>query len=227
MLPQYDGLLSYLEPTPYIDSEGITEAQPRSENQTETAVTSITPRKRKSFHEDGERHYSNSLHHKLFSMEIQKMIDLPYSSRTELRALLDHAQMSQLSTDPSQVLQLRFMYLAIGSCQSLIDFKEQLRVARNMMDASNQPIGLNLSVSERFMEICRLDDEEAVCVLLRRYHMVKLCEDERNTFLQKDRMIVETPETFGIGNRAPKGSPTVLREAALTDALLFAERLNE
>jgi hypothetical protein len=93
-----------------------------------------------------------------------------------------------------------------------------------MLAVSAQPTVLNMSVTQRFREICRLDSEEAICVLSKRYHMVKLCENEEDTFLQNNRLIVETPETFGTGRRAQIGSPVVLREAALTDALLSKVR---
>ena len=76
-----------------------------------------------------------------------------------------------------------------------------------------------MEISERFAEICRLDNRECFCVLSRRYHLVKLFGQEMEN-LRNDVAINDTPSTFVVGRKAQAGNPVVMQEAALTDQLL-------
>jgi hypothetical protein len=164
------------------------------------------------------------LHQKLLHTELQKLKKIPISRHTELKVFLEHAQIGKWSKDPSQMPQRRLVYMAIGSCQSLIDFKNQLHAAREMLSKSDQPIGPTLSLKERFTEICRFDNKEAFCVLSRRYHSIKLCETEEELFFQNSQMTIDTPQTLSTIRNTPRGGPRVLQAATLTNRLLFRVR---
>ncbi|KAH7377614.1 hypothetical protein BKA66DRAFT_571937 [Pyrenochaeta sp. MPI-SDFR-AT-0127] len=82
------------------------------------------------------------------------------------------------------------------------------------------PIGQVLSCKERYQVICDLEETEALCILLRRCHLVKLFEEELQNFHDKNTITVDTPSSF-LEMRANKaGNPAVRREAALTEAVL-------
>jgi hypothetical protein len=75
------------------------------------------------------------------------------------------------------------------------------------------------NLAERFNEICRLDGEEALCVLRRRYHIIKLCEAQRDEFRENNWMVLDTSSTFQVARRAQRGNPTANEEAAITTAI--------
>lgn len=133
---------------------------------------------------------------------------------------MDHPQISESSTNSSYVGQLRLFYLGIGSCKSLIQLREILRVARMKPDTSLHTTGPNLLPMERFREICVHDDQEALSVLVRGYHVVKLFETELENLCQENGIIVETPSDFGTSHTPQAGNPAMIQEAALTDRLL-------
>lgn len=166
------------------------------------------------------RQPNSSLHQRLMDEELEKLNGFPGSRRGDLEALLDHPQIAELSANSSYLGQLHLLYLGIGSCQSLVQFKESLRVARTKPNTSVYTIGPNLLPVERFRKICLHDDQEALSVLVRRYHVVKLFETELENLRQDNGMIVETPSNFGMSHIPQAGNPAMMQEAALTDRLL-------
>ncbi|KAF4534683.1 Ribonuclease III [Lasiodiplodia theobromae] len=183
------------------------------------ATTAETGNKKNSRARRG-RPPNSSLHQRLIEEELKKLNGFSGSSRGDLQALLDHPQILELSTNSSCVGQLRLLYLGIGSCQSLIQFKESLRVARTRSNTSVHAIGPNLLPKERFREICLYDDQEALSVLARRYHVAKLFETELENLRQDNAIIVETAADFGTNHTPQAGNPAMIQEAALTDRLL-------
>lgn len=188
-------------------------------------ISSVLPVKRKHTRNHSRRPHNMSLHQKLVHGEMLKIRNLPNDTRHSLETLLDHHQIAELSKEPSLVLQLRLLYFTIGSCQSLLAFKETLRLAREMPDSiypsGECASGKNMSTAERFQEISRLNRTEALCVLLRRCHIVILFETERQHLCQRDAIIVETPSTFGTGQKPEMGNPEVRLEALLTEAMMY------
>jgi hypothetical protein len=220
LVPETEGETEHSHECNQLGDGQISDAHRRSSDTAESTQTGVTPGKRKRSQDPGGRPLGSSMYHRLFQEEQVKLNGVPNSIHDDVEALLDHPQISELSTDPSQVMQLRLLYLAIGSCQSLIDFKEKLRAARDAPTDLPQRIGLPVCPTESLREICHLDDQEILCVLFRRYHVVKLFETELETLHQSNEMIVDTPMTFGKGHRARIGNPAVRQEAALTDRLL-------
>lgn len=219
-LPGSGGEMEHSEQRIQTGSGRIDDAPQGYSNASENAQTAVRPAKRKYSHDHCGRLRSSSLQPDLLHDELGKLNSFPVSIRSHLEALVDDPRIGDLGTDPSQVKQLRLFYFAIGSCQSLIEFKENLRAARSMPSGSIHSFGANLCLTERVREICRLDDQEALCVLARRYHIVKLFETELETLRQNNEMIMETPSTFGTTLRAQPGNPVMMQEAALTDGLI-------
>ncbi|KAF2007623.1 hypothetical protein P154DRAFT_614925 [Amniculicola lignicola CBS 123094] len=203
-----------------IGHEGTADSPQGSLDTTEHPRTAVTLGKRKYLHDNEGRQDDTSLHQRLVHEELEKLNNFPTYIRGDLKALLDHAQIGELSGDASQVMQLRLLYFTIGSCQTLIGFKETLRVVRGMSNDFMYAPGPDLCCTERFREICRLDHQEALCVLLRRYHVVKLFETELANLRQSNGVVVETPSTFNMGHSAKSGNPAVRVQAELTDGVL-------
>jgi hypothetical protein len=161
-----------------------------------------------------------SLHERHVSEELDKIRSPPTGLHENLMNLLDHDGIDGLSINTFQASQLKMLYFAIGSCQSLRGFKEALQLARGNPSYISNPSRPALSCAERFQEICRLDDTECLCILLRRFHTVKLFEEEMEVLYPSDMIIVETPSSFVERQTAEMGNPAVRRKAALTDAIL-------
>jgi hypothetical protein len=161
-----------------------------------------------------------TLHERHVSEELDKIRSPPTGLHENLMNLLDHGGIDGLSINTFQASQLKMLYFAIGSCQSLRGFKEALQLARGNPSYISNPSRPALSCAERFQEICRLDDTECLCILLRRFHTVKLFEEEMEVLYPSDMIIVETPSSFVEKQTAEMGNPTVRRKAALTDAIL-------
>jgi hypothetical protein len=83
---------------------------------------------------------------------------------------------------------------------------------------------MNLSVTDRYREICLLEGEEARCILSKRYHVIRLCDGKREIFDEDNLITVETPQTFDPGRRFQMGTRSLLQKAAFTDALLHKVR---
>jgi hypothetical protein len=161
-----------------------------------------------------------SLHERLVREELAKLRSPPSQLHENLKNLLDHDGIDGATTHKFQASQLRLLYFAIGSCQSLRGFKEALHLARASPGYICHPSRHALSCAERYQTICRLDDTERLCILLRRFHIVKLFEEELEVLYPSNMIIVETPSSFVKRQTAEMGNPAVRRKAALTDAVL-------
>jgi hypothetical protein len=219
-LSEYNGAVESQEQRTSVVNEGVASAPHSFSDTAENPRTGVTLRKRKDSHDHGVTPQDTSLHQRLVQEELEKSNNDPTCVTSNLEALLDHPRIGELSLDASQVMRLRLLYLTIGSCQSLIGFKETLHAVRGMSAGIAYASGPDLCLTERFREICRLDGQEALCVLLRRYHVVKLFEMEQTNLRQATGVIVETPSTFSIGHRVKTGNPAVRHEAELTDGVL-------
>lgn len=115
----------------------------------------------------------------------------------------------------------QFLYLAIGSWQTISDYRDLLRRARCTSNVLRHPNVLAWSAADTYNEICRLDQEEALTVLLRRYHTIKLCAENQPYDDDYGRIIVQTPDTVGLVETAIAGNPIYVRDARLTDQLVL------
>lgn len=206
-LPQLDEAFQQFDERLWIESEGVGHAEP-------TAL-----RKRKQAHSGNGTYDDNPAYCNLLRIERQKSAarSMPERDMTERYLVCIH--IDDISQSLTQVKQLRSLYLGIGSCGTLLDFEELLRVARQKKIVYSHPSKPDLSIMERYNEICRLESEEALCVLARRYHVIKFCDTEQEVFRQNNCIIMETSSTFGAAHKAQRGNPNVLREAAMTAAL--------
>lgn len=168
----------------------------------------------------GTRHNS-SLYRTLFNEESETSESFLSSRGGDLQTLLDPARIAQLGMNSLHVERLRLLYVGIFGCHSLVQFKGSLEIARTKLNASTSTTGPNLPPMERFREIRLHDGQEALSVLVRRYHVVKLFETELETLRQENAMIMETPSNFGMSYRSKAGNPAVMQEAALTDRVLY------
>ncbi|KAF2799197.1 hypothetical protein K505DRAFT_356789 [Melanomma pulvis-pyrius CBS 109.77] len=191
-----------------------------SSDTTKISETAVVLSRRGKSQEHGRTLHNISLHERLVREELAKLQSPPTQLRLELANLLDHDEIDRLSAHTYQRSQLRLLYFEIGSCQSLRGFKKALHLARGSPSYIYHRSRHALSCAERFREICRLDDTECLCVLLRRFHIVKLFEEELEVLYPRHGMIVETPSSFGERQTAEMGNPSVRRKAALTNAVL-------
>jgi hypothetical protein len=189
-----------------------------------TTYNEVAPRKRRHLPDREQAPVGCSVYHRLFQEESAKLVRSTNSSNHSSLALLRHPCVGELSSSLIQINRMNWLYLVIGSGQSLIDYKELLRTARDKASKLPTIFNTNLSPMERFKEICQLDDQEALCVLTRRYHAVKLCETELTILQQEYEMTIETPDTLARGQRATRGNPVMRHEAALTDRMLHIVR---
>ncbi|PSN59038.1 hypothetical protein BS50DRAFT_626929 [Corynespora cassiicola Philippines] len=205
----------------YAQQEAIDSREGYDDNVVSTQrVVVLGKRKRQADLEAALR--KGSLFSRLLQEERTKLDTIPYPTRTELDVLLDHSKIGEFSVDLSQVVQLRSLYLIIGSSGSLIEFKGQLSRARDRTLA--QPLRLNLCITERIKEVCRLDDQETLCVLTRRFHVLRIFESESEILRQENAITIETPSTFKTGHKGQSGNPVAIQEATITNSLLSKAR---
>jgi hypothetical protein len=95
-----------------------------------------------------------------------------------------------------------------------------LYTARESSNTHLRTTGSDLLPLQRYEEICRLDSQESLCVLLRRYHVVELFKKTQASLFQDRGLIMETPETRLTGQRAMPGNPTNRDQANLTNEVL-------
>ncbi|KAJ4344353.1 uncharacterized protein N0V89_012093 [Didymosphaeria variabile] len=217
-LPQLDEAFQHSEGRFWIENEGLSDAVQASSGGVEHAQPKFL-RKRKQAHSNDETYEDNPAYCSLLRTERQKLATLSVSDRVSAERYLDYPHNDEASQNHTQVMQLRSLYLGIGTCGTLADFKELLRVARQRKVSYPHHIGPTLNITECFNEICRLDNEEALCVLTRRYHIIKFCAIEQEVFRQSNFIAIETSSTFEIARKARRGNPIVLQEAATTAAL--------
>ncbi|KAH7031875.1 hypothetical protein B0J12DRAFT_681549 [Macrophomina phaseolina] len=214
-------LIEQSERGAYFADMRVTDAHQGFTLTTERSQVSVSSGKRKISHDGGGRPRHSSLHRTLLREELEKLNNLPYVDRRDLAALLDDSRIADLSPEYHQVTQLRLLYLAIGSPRTLTEFIEILRAARSRPNESVLTSGPNILPSDRFKEICRLDNQEVLCGLARRYHVIKLFDAEMEALRQNGGMVLETPSTFSTRHRAQAGNPVMRQEAESTDALLL------
>ncbi|KAH8622025.1 hypothetical protein IG631_23420 [Alternaria alternata] len=146
----------------------------------------------------------------LLDAERGKIDAYPGPGRTELLRHLEYPQTTQLK-DPCHLF--HFLYLAVGSWDTLADFASQLQNAREARRSFVLPFPGSSTASMVFDMMCRLDCERTTCILLKRYYAVQLLEEGQRFSQADESMHLETMETFAVGN-AQKGNPQVLRDAA-------------
>lgn len=171
-------------------------------------------KKRKIDRVDAKVLSQDTVYSRLLRDEVAKFND------EESKELLVSPELVEINANPPQMAQLRLLYLYMGSSKSLMEFRGQLQSARARPCDIAQSVEYEMTSSERFMEICRIDDHERLCVLSRRFHLVKLFRQETEELRNNATMVSHTPATFIMRQKAQAGNPLVLQEAAVTDQLL-------
>ncbi|KAJ8113218.1 hypothetical protein OPT61_g4597 [Boeremia exigua] len=179
--------------------------------------TSVKRSKRKRHQEENEK--ASCSYQNMLQAERQKLMQYSQVERESLNQFLEHSALDKLDRKGSVVA--RFLYLTIGSWETIIDYKCLIQLSQG--DASIcRPIDLfSCNPAAMYNEICRLEKKEASCVLLRRYHILSLCEEEQLHNDDYSHIIVETPSTIDEGRLARPGNPVFARESGLTERLLL------
>lgn len=211
-----------IAPALQIESDITLSAHKSSSRVTKSSRMTVTPAKRKSSQGPKEGIEDDILLKRLIPEEMAKICNLRNQRSGEhLMALLDHAQLISLSNDISWVIQLRLFYFAIGSCQSLLNFKEILENVRKRSGLTSATFMHCHTSTESYQMIRQLGKTEALCVLLKRCHTVKLFETESACITQSTvTMDVETPSNFGARRGSEAGNPANKRKATITDAMM-------
>lgn len=184
-----------------------------SRNANRNATPSSPCLKRKRF--QGTRGKDHPIYSSMLCSEQQKLDCVAPLRKDELARFLEIPQVCKPENKPTMLL--RFLYLATGSWQVLDDFQGQLRLARSLPVICRQPG----TAAETYREICRLEGVESLNILMRRYHTINLCENEREEQRQCNQIIVETPHTIGLPGRLNAGNPILALDASLTDQLVY------
>lgn len=182
-------------------------------------VTKMRKTQKRARSELTDRHDETMLHQLLLQEESEKSKDLPLRIQSSLGALLDHPGIGNIDPDGAQVPRLRLLYFTIGSCQSLLGFKDMLHAARNILNFHPHTDRSALRPKERYAEICQLDTQETLCILLRRYHVVELFKTAQASLRQDRMLIVETPSTH-MTQRGMPGNPANKFQADLAKEVL-------
>ncbi|KAJ4356499.1 uncharacterized protein N0V89_004533 [Didymosphaeria variabile] len=220
-LPNMEEVAGAQETGPRVANEEVEAAKQGSIDNNVNTQPITKGRKRKDRSEQDDKYEETTLHERLMQEELEKSKHCPSHHSSDLVILLDNAEIEKIDPEaPGHVARLRLLYLTIGSCQSLIGFKEILDTARNLPSTHSNPPGSNIGPQERYAEICRLGKQEALCVLLKRYHIVQLFKTTQAGLLQDSGLIVETPSTRLSGQRAMPGNPFNRAQANLTEEVL-------
>ncbi|KAF5844300.1 hypothetical protein GGP41_004507 [Bipolaris sorokiniana] len=147
----------------------------------------------------------------LLDAERQKVGLCSQSERAKLLGCVEYPQTAQLK-DPFHVL--KFLYLAIGSWNTLADFASQLQSVREARHSPALPPAICSAASMAFSMICRLDNERTTCILLKRYYAIEFLQDGQQASQPRESIQVETAVTFGLGNTRQRGNPQIRQEAA-------------
>ncbi|KAF3006091.1 hypothetical protein E8E13_011127 [Curvularia kusanoi] len=187
-----------------------------SQNIPSDAAKAMKGAKRKR-DQGGEENF-NSLYQKMLQAEQRKLACVSQVEQESLNRFLRHPALEKLEGKASILAQ--FLYLAIGSWRTIVDFKDLLQLARSDSTVCRQPSLLRCNAAVMYGEICRLEKEEALCVLLRRYHIINLCDEEQLYNDCHSHIIVETPITVGGLRVAKPGNPVFALDSSLTERLL-------
>ena len=166
---------------------------------------------RKSKRTQTERDKFNVALELLWKAERQKAGAYSQPERTRLLRYVEYPNTTQLK-DPFHLF--KFLYLAIGSWDTLADFASQLQSAREAGSSVGLTSPFYSAASMAFKMMCRLDNEMNTCLLLKRYYAMKFLEDGQQSSRPPESMQVETPQTFGFGNEPQRGNPQLRQEAA-------------
>lgn len=180
------------------------------------AVRTIEGPKRKRS-QGGEANF-DSLYHKMLQAELRKLACVSEVDQESLIRFLQHPVLEKLERKAS--ILARFLYLAIGSWETIVDFKDLLHLARSDSSVCRQASFLSSNAAAMYGEICRLEKEEALCVLLRRYYIINLCHEEQVYNDRHSHVIMETPDTVGGFRVAKPGNPVFALDSTLTERLL-------
>ncbi|KAF1346388.1 hypothetical protein EJ07DRAFT_169903 [Lizonia empirigonia] len=172
-----------------------------SQNTLKNAARTVKGAKRKRS-QDGEAKL-DSLYHKILQAERRKLTRVSQVDQESLIQFLQHPVLEKLERKAS--IFARFLYLAI---------------ARSDPSVCRQPSHLPSNAATMYGEICRLEKEEALCVLMRRYYIINLCEEEQLYNDRHSHVIVETPVTVGGFRVAKPGKPIFALDSSLTERLL-------
>lgn len=181
------------------------------------AGSTVKGSKRKRNQDIGEKH--RSLYREMLQTEKQKLIHVSQVDQGNLIRFLQHPVLEKQDGRTSTLT--RFLYLAIGSWKTIVAFNDLLQLARSDKSVCRQACLLPRDVAAMYGEICRLEKEEALCVLLRRYYIIILCDEEQLYNDRHSHVIVETPVTIGGVRVAKPGNPVFARDSSLTERLLL------
>jgi hypothetical protein len=173
--------------------------------------------KRKRSQDRGEK--DGPLYQEMLHSERQKLMCVSQIDRERLTRFLEHPMLDELGRRAS--ILSRFLYLTIGSWETIVDFRGLVRLARSASSVRRQPSLSPRNAAETYDEICRLEKEGALSILLRRYHTVKLCEEEHLYNDHHSHIIVETPSTVGVAKAVKPGNPVLALDSSLTEKLLL------
>lgn len=160
----------------------------------------------------------DSLYYKMLQAEQRKLTRVSQVDQESLIPFLQHPVLEKLERKPS--ILVRHLYLAIGSWETIADFKDLLQLARSDSGICRQPSLLPCTAATMYREICQLEKEESLCVLLRRYYILNLCDEEQLYNDRHSHVIVETPATVGEFRVAKPGNPVFALDSSLTERLL-------
>ncbi|KAF2844496.1 hypothetical protein T440DRAFT_316666 [Plenodomus tracheiphilus IPT5] len=188
-----------------------------SQNTPSDAAKAMKGAKRKR-NQDGEEKL-DSLYQKMLQAEQRKLACVSQVDQESLIRFLQHPVLEKLEGRAS--ILARFLYLAIGSWKTIVDFKDLCQLARSDSSVCRQLSHLSCNAAAMYGEICRLEKEEALCVLLRRYYIINLCDEEQLYNDRHSHVIVETPVTVNGFRVAKPGNPVFALDSSLTERLLF------
>jgi hypothetical protein len=186
-------------------------ALPDRESEDSVGVQHADSLQRRTKRAQTERDKINAAVESLRDAERQKAGVYAQPERTQLLRYLEYPQ----TTPPKDSCHLlRFLYMAIGSWDTLADFANQLQIATETRRSHNLPLIFPSTALMAFNMMCRLEDERTTCILLKRYYAIKLVEDGQRSSQLCESIQVETPETFGFVITPQIGNPQVRRGAA-------------
>lgn len=173
--------------------------------------------KRKRIQDENEK--SGCAYQKMLQAEQNKLMRYSQVDQQRLSRFLKHPVLDKQEIRGSVLV--RFLYLTIGSWETIVDFQDLIQIYRNNASVYRVSNVLSRDAAVVYNEICRLDKEEALCVLLRRYYIIKLCEEGQLYNDHHSHIIVETPKTVDAGRVAKPGNPIFALDSSLTERLLL------
>jgi hypothetical protein len=197
------------------DWENVSTVEIRnSSNDTDVLITGAK-RKRLRSKEDK----ADLIYQEMLESESRKLTYVSENEAEKLQRFLVHPRLDALEGKTSNAL--RFLWLTIGNWQTISNFKDQLQLARSGPCVYRQSAISSWVALETYNEICRLDNEGSLNVLLRRYHAMKLCEEEPTSGDSHRYIMVHIPNPMVAGERSTPGNPSVISKAYQTDKLVM------